>query len=221
MKLTQKIAATALLAVGSTAFAGAVVDLAPSQISGTLTGIDNLMFPEIRGAVVNETLHDFSIYGDVQGIDSATLYEGTLMTRVVRSHETGLLTFNYMLMDPDGSLNGSISHIEISGFSDYQTRVEFRNDAGGPGDEGPTTASRDESGDIIDFDFGGNLDTSEESNFFFAMLDTTEYAQGEGTATIYLTSGESVSFSIVGAVPTPGSLGLLSIAGLITARRRR
>lgn len=220
MNFTQTIAAAAIMAAGSTAMAGAVVELAPSQTSGTLTGLDNTMFPEIRGTTLNDAFYDFSILSDVEGVDSNIIFEGTLMTRVVRSNLTGLLTFNYMLTDPNNSLAGAISHIEISGFADMQTRVEYRNDAGAPGDEGPAIASRDASGDIISFDFGGNLETAEESNFFFVMLDTAEY-QGDTTATIYLTSGEAVSVNLGNPVPTPGALGLLSAAGLMTVRRRR
>lgn len=221
MNITQTIAAATIMAAGSTAMAGAVIDLAPSQISGTLTGLDNIMFPEIRGETIADTFFDFSVEGDVEGIDSNIMYEGTLMTRVVRSNMTGLLTFNFMLIDPNDSLSGAISSLEITGFEGYQTRVEYRDDTDAPGDEGPTTAARDISGDIITFDFGASLQTNEESKFFFVMIDTEEYSGNLSVATIRLQSGETVSLDISSALPTPGTLSLLSAAGLITMRRRR
>lgn len=225
MKLTHILTAGIIIASGSTAMAGAVVELSPSDISPTLTGLDNIEFPEIRGAVLADSYHNFSIYDNSEGVDPGLLYQGTLMTRVVRSHQTGLLTFNYVLLDPNEGLSGSVSHIEVSGFEGWQTRVEYRNDASAPhqGDEGPLSAARDASGDIIDFNFGTALQTNEESNFFFAMLDATEFYTDTGLATVYLQGGESVSFSIISAnpVPAPGALGLLSAAGLISVRRRR
>lgn len=225
MKLTQSIAMAIVLASGSVAMAGAVVELGPSDISPTLTGLDNVIFPEIRGATLQDVRHDFSIYADTEGQNADLLYQGTLMTRVVRSHATGNLTFNYVLVDSNDSLSGSIAHVEVSGFEGWQTRVEYRNDAHAPyqGDAGPTSAQRNASGDIIDFNFGSGLASGDQSEFFFAMLDTTEFYQDTGLATVYLDSGESVSFSVISAnpVPAPGALGLLSAAGLLTVRRRR
>ncbi len=222
MKLTNTLAIAVFVASGTSAMAGAVVDLQPSEISGTLTGINNIEFPEIIGDLVQDNHHDFQIHaGGARG--SELLYEGTLMTRVGRRHDTNELVFYYMLSDPNAALADQDANIEISGFGNHQTLVEYRNDAGAPGDGGPMVASRDATGDILDFSFGNELTTAEESNFFFAMLDTTEFYENTGSATIHLTTGESVSFSIIGTspVPAPGALGLLSAAGLMTVRRRR
>jgi hypothetical protein len=229
MKYSQTVGAAMIIACASTAFAGAVVDLEPNMVAPGLSGITNVMMPELVGTVEVDIFTDFEIYADEEGIDQSLLYQATLMTRVVRSNETGNLHFNYMIMDPNGELAGQVSHIEISGFTGLQTRVEFRNELTAPGDEGPTTASRSADGDVLTFDFEGSLDSNEESKFFFAMLDVSEFGSvgqplggdAQSTATIYLTSGEQVVFEVPGAVPTPGALALLSAAGLITTRRRR
>jgi len=223
MKLSTTIGSAIIIACGSAAYAGAVVDLAPSQFTGGLSGIMNTQMEELRGATLVDYYQDFSITGEGDRGESA-LYEGTLMTRIVRSNQTGNLHFNYRFMAGNDQLEGMISRIEVSGYDGFQTRVEFRNELTSPGDSGPNSAERSLDGDMLNFDFGTDLATGEESRFFFAMVDTDTYYADAATATIYLQNGESVSLSIYGAnpaVPTPGALGLLSAAGLISVRRRR
>jgi MYXO-CTERM domain-containing protein len=223
MNITKTIGAAIIMACSSAAFAGAVVDLAPSQFTGGLSGIMNTQMSELIGVTQADSYHEFAIYAG-QGRGEAALYEGTLMTRVVRSNETGNLTFNYRVMSPNAQLSGSISHIEVGGFDGFNTRVEFRNELTSPGIEGPESAQRSVDGDILDFTFDTGLATADDSRFFFAMTDAVSYYENAALATIYLQSGESVSMSVVGAnpaVPAPGALGLLSAAGLISVRRRR
>ncbi len=220
MNYTKNIGALIALACGSIVSAGDVQWLAAGDSVTGLSGTDNQLTPELIGVVLDDSLYNFSIFADPEGIDETVLYEGTFMTRVVRSFETGKLTFNYLLTESNSQLAGLISHIEISGYAGWESRVEYRNDATAPGDEGPSDASRSSDGNMIDFDFGTLLDSGEDSRFFFVMTDAETFNENISIATVYLQSGESVSFDI-GAVPTPGALGLLSIAGLITARRRR
>lgn len=220
MSILRTISVTVALATGSSALAGPVINLAPNQFTDSLSGIDNTEFVEIRGATVSDKFIDFSILDDGAGL----LYEGTFMTRVVRSHQTGNLHMNYRIMDANPGLLGRIDHVEVGGFGLFQTRVEFRNDSISTGDEGPTMADRSILGDIIDFTFDGGLNTADESHFFFAMVDTDTYYEDSALATIYLESGESVSLvidSVTPGVPAPGSLALLSGAGLLFSRRRR
>ena len=213
-----------VMAYGSIAYAGPVVDLAPGDSTDTLSGIMNTQMSELIGSTVNDSYEDFSIWGQDEGRVGSPLYQGTLMTRIVRSLDTGNLIFNYRLLNPDPALMVAISHVEISGYEGLQTRVEFRNELTAPGDEGPSVASRSEDGDVISFDFDGMLDIEEESRFFFAMVDSADWYANAATVTIYLQSGESVSLSVAGAnpaIPAPGALGLLGIASLVSTRRRR
>ncbi len=224
MYFLKKISVVAILATGSTALAGPVVNLAPSQVFDGLSGIDNSNFIEIRGTTVSDKYIDFSIFSNTEGETSSLLYEGTLMTRIVRSHTTGNLHFNYRVFDGNANLDGRISHIEVGGFGDFQTRVEYRSDTIPAADEGPSSAERSIDGNILDFSFTDGLDTGDDSMFFFAMLNTDVYYEDAALATIYLESGESVSLIVDSAtpgVPTPGSLALLGTAGLIGTRRRR
>lgn len=224
MNFLKNISVAAVIATGTTAFAGPVINLAPSQMTDALSGIDNSEFVEIRGSAISDKYIDFSIFSDTEGEASTLLYEGTLMTRVVRSHQTGNLHFNYRIMDPNTGLAGRISHIEVGGFGAFNTRVEFRNDATSIGEEGPFMAERGVNGNIIDFTFDGGLNTADDSHFFFAMVNTDTFYEDSALATIYLETGERVSLIVDSAtpgVPTPGSLALLGGAGLLGARRRR
>lgn len=224
MNFLHSATIAALITTASTALAGPVVNLAPSQFTDGLSGIDNSEFVEIRGTAISDKYIDFSIFADTEGDAPSLLYQGTLMTRVVRSHQSGNLHFNYRIMEANSALAGRIAHIEVGGFGDYQTRVEYRNDATSIGEEGPFMAERAIDGDILDFTFDGGLNTADDSHFFFAMVNTDIFYEDSALATIYLESGESVSLVVDSAtpgVPAPGSLALLGAAGLVGARRRR
>ena len=224
MNFLKNISVAAVIATGTTAFAGPVINLAPSQITDALSGIDNSEFVEIRGTAISDKYIDFSIFSDTEGEASTLLYEGTLMTRVVRSHQTGNLHFNYRVFDGNTGLAGRISHIEVGGFGDFQTRVEYRSDTIPGADEGPSSAQRSLNGNIIDFSFDGGLDNGDDTMYFFAMVNTDAFYEDSALATIYLETGERVSLIVDSAtpgVPTPGSLALLGGAGLLGARRRR
>jgi hypothetical protein len=224
MNFLNSVAIAAIVTTTSTTLAGPVINLAPSQFTDSLSGIDNSEFIEIRGATLSDKYIDFSILSNSEGDSQETLYQGTLMTRIVRSHTTGNLHFNYRVLDANPELAGRIAHIEVGGFGDFQTRVEYRNDSVSTGDEGPSSALRSENGNIIDFTFDGGLNTADESHYFFAMVNTDVYFEDSALATIYLETGEAVSLvvdSATPAVPAPGALALLGSAGLIAGRRRR
>lgn len=217
---TMNIMGLALITASGAAMAGPVYDLLPGAIYEGLSGITSAQMPELRGAVVNDYYNDFTI--DALAGDSVSLYEGTMLTRVVRSNMTGNLTMNFQFTGGNPDLAGQIKHIEITGFDGMQTRVEFRSEPG-YGDESPILASRSDDGDVLSYSFGEGFQPGESSMFFFAMLNVAEYdfEINNPQATIYLFSGESVSIDLGQPVPTPGSLALLGMAGAIASRRRR
>jgi len=231
MNIYQTLSTTVLIVCGASLAHADVVDLAPGEAAGGLNGIMNTELSELIGTTESDILQDFTIFGT--GGQGNILYQGTLMTRVVRSNETGNLHFNYRILGPNPQFGGMISRVELDGYSGLQTRVEYRSELSAPGDEGPVDASRSADGDVLTFDFGEILDPAEESRFFFAMVDTDVFTlpggQGRGgpiggaTATIYLLTGESVTLTVPGAgpIPAPGAISVLSLAGLITVRRRR
>ena len=209
-----------LLVACSAAVAGPVYDLQPGEFYNGLSGITSAQMPELRGSVEFDQYTDFTIEG-LAG-DSVSLYEGTMLTRVVRSNMTGNLTFNFQFTGGNADLDGQIKHIEITGFSGLQTRVEYRGEVG-YGDEAPVSASRSDDGGVVSYSFGEGFMPGESSMFFFAMLDASEYdfETNSPQATIYLFSGESVTLDLGAPVPAPGSLALLGLAGACVTRRRR
>jgi hypothetical protein len=221
MNAHLSIGALVAAACTSMSYAGPVVELAPGDFTAGLSGITNSVMSELIGTIEFDYLQNFSV-GGVEGGSVDPLYEATLMTRVVRSNQTGNLTFNFRIMEANAALTGQVSHIEITGFNGLETRVEYRNEPGF-GDQGPSIAARSFDGDILTFDFNESFETAESSKFFFAMLDVSEY-DFEGNApqaTIYLLSGDSISLDIAPPVPAPGSMALLGAAGLCFTRRRR
>ena len=224
MNILNTISVASVLVVSAAAQAGAVVNLAPSQVTDGLSGIMNTQMSELIGSAISDKYIDYSILDGGAGEGGSPLFEGTLMTRVVRSHQTGNLTFNYRILDTSSSFGSQISHIEVGGFEGFQTRVEFRNEATSPGVQGPFGAERNALGDIVDFSFQGGLAAADNSHYFFAMTDAENFFEDSALATIYLDSGESVSLvvdSATPAVPAPGAFGLLAGAGLLSTRRRR
>ncbi|HCT43768.1 MAG: hypothetical protein CMJ35_05525 [Phycisphaerae bacterium] len=216
--------AIALIACSSIALAGPVVDLQPGEFSNSLSGITNSDLSELRGTIEFDHYETFTIDSPSEGDTGSVgmLYEATLFSRVVRSNDTGNLTFNFRIIDPNAEHTGQISHIEINGFDGLQTRVEYRDEAG---DDyvGPSIAARSLDGDKLTFDFNTSLASDQSSKFFFAMLDVSDY-DFEGIvpqATVYLQSGEQITVDIAPNVPAPGAFALLGTAGLCFARRRR
>lgn len=205
---------TAALACVSGAHAG-LVNLAPGGATG-LNGVTFASNPEIGGAIVGDLVIPFTIVG----AGDELLYEAELKSRVVVSGVTSTLYFALSIEETTPGLNGIVSDVVYSGFEDWQTQVEWKDDA--PGDVGPTRAERSiGGGNTIKYLFGDSFISPEESKPFFALTDATQYDL-VGTAEVFLTTGESETLTVYAPViPAPASAALLGAAGLGMIRRRR
>jgi len=205
--------AVGVCAVVSLPAQAALIDLTPGSGAG-LSGTTAAADPELAGAVA--VGGDLLIPFQILGAGDALLYEAALQTRVIISSDTGNAHFLYRVRDVNGSLNGVIAEIVTSDYTGMQTRVEYRLDTGA--DLGPSRAERSADGADISYLFGNGFPPGDESHFFFAATDQSNWSL-TGSTTIILTTGESVTLTTF--IPAPGTAALFSVAGVALARRRR
>lgn len=216
-RLIRGMAAGIVVVTSAGAAHAGLVNLAPGSGTG-LTGVTAATNPETAGVI--PTGGDFSQSFQIFNAGNSLLFEGVLQSRVVISDVTGTILFGLRIRDTVGGLNGIISNVEYSGFAGWATNVEWRED--GLGDDGPSRAERSLDGDTLNYLFGfGPLVGPDESKLFFALTDATNYAL-VGTATIFLTTGESTTLTVFApGVPSPTGGALFALAAAATARRRR
>ena len=194
---------------------GALIDLAPGD--GTaVVGTTSAAVPELEGVVpqFGDVDTPFQIFGNLRG--GPLLFEGVLQSRVSISDDTGNAHFSHRIKDVNGSLNGIIASIEVDDYTGMQTRVEWRID--GLGTAAPSRAQRSGDGSDVEWLFGLGFNAGEESRFLTVVTDQDKYHFG-GTATIVLTTGESITLDTW--IPTPGTIAAFGFAGLAAVRRRR
>lgn len=200
-------------------------------LSGT-TAADR---PELAGLVLQDTQlgrfdlipHEFYASGYY------------VQNRVVRSDISGNMIFAPRLRDSNNITGGNtqIDRVDISGFGDFTTDVNYRTD--GVGERGPSWVTRSADGDTLSFVFGFPLFTSNlthethEDSFFFSILTNATSYKNTGTATFYgrnsdypddtLTAwldGIAVPALTPVPLPAPALLLLGGLAGLGYLRRK-
>lgn len=230
----NKTASLALAFVVASGFAQAAT-LAPGSMI-FLPGTDGVTNPELDGA----ELQDEVLTTNVVTIPEGTLFPAffDVQNRVVASNADGSLVFLPRILPGANATLGDllVDRVEISGFGDFVIDAFFRVD--GPGDRGPTTASRSGDGDILTFDFGfplviGNLvgEVREES-FPIALnteasafanigrLSVFARAQGDDFNTYRFDLG-GIAVPTMVPIPVPASVLLLlsGVLGLFGVRR--
>lgn len=212
----------ALFLVPASFATAAQVDLLPGGgaiLSGTTNAAEG---GTLAGTVLNDNLIPFSLGGFVAG---------NVQNRVVEANIDGTLIFAPRIRDIVDLLPALefsiIDGFTLSGYSGFQTLVEYRTD--GLGDDGPDFATRSFDGDTLSFIFGAPaLDLTEESYFLSINTDATQYAL-TGSMTIFgradlgqPTQSVTITGLAVPIIPLPAS-GLLlfgALGGLAFLRKR-
>jgi hypothetical protein len=135
--------------------------------------------------VVVDDLVDFEIWNAA----GALLYQGRLQVRIQRSDATDKLIFAYRIRDTQGGLNGVLTQVDATDFSDFATDVRWRE---GSGTQVPDLTVRSCDGSTVGYEFNTNpVYSGTESKFIEVETDADFFAPG-GTATLTLITGESV-----------------------------
>jgi hypothetical protein len=152
--------------------------------------------PVLDGLVIHDALVPFSIKAPT----GATLCEGNLQDRVVRSAKSGLYDFYYRIRDTKGS--GAIGRFYTSSFAGLPLRVAYRTD--GLGAIAPTVAKRTAApGALIGFAFGDPVFACSNpagSRFILIATNTKAFRPG-GITRIFTTSGAQAVLTTVEPQP--------------------
>jgi hypothetical protein len=137
------------------------------------------------------------------------VFTGTLVEAVVSEQGTSTLDFYYAIVNDGGSRQG-ITTVASSSFTGLLTDVDSLADSGG--DVGSTSATRDFSGGIVQFNFANSVLPGQASNFVFIKTDSSTF----GAGTVVLMSNDGMA-SVKGfaPVPEPTSILLLGVGVLV------
>jgi hypothetical protein len=147
------------------------------SLSGTTATSD----PNLAGSVVYQNQIGFSVTDD----GGNTLLTGNYIDTVFRSNNTSTLIFSGRIQDLTyvGENDLGIYDWSVTGYSGYQTDVEYRTDLIDPDTMapytglGPNQASRTTDGDLLTFDFETELSPPESSLFSSVATDASLFEQ--------------------------------------------
>jgi hypothetical protein len=165
---------------------GPFVSLPPGGLT-FLSGTTVVEHPELAGTALEDSLIPFTI----TNASGTLVYRGTIQNRVVWSNILGTLIFSYRIRDTDATLGGSVIGVSRTGFRQgttfFNTEVDFRLD--GLGSIGPSGASRNGSGNQIDFAFANNPVTAGAESFFVEVMTNATHYDAVGSLTVYTSDG--------------------------------
>jgi hypothetical protein len=227
--------ASAALLLGLAAAPAGAATLAPGD-SIAMTGTTYADHPELAGPVVQDAV----LTGDNVGVPSLPFLFARfdVSNVVVESATTGGLVFAPRILFGSNVTGGNllVDRVELFGFGDFAVDASYRTD--GPGDRGPTTASRSADGDTLAFDFGFPLVVSNlfagphEESYFLALRTEATAFDNTGRVSLFARAAgddfETYRFDLGGLavpmapVPLPATLPLLLGAfGLLIGWRHR
>ncbi len=218
---------TCVIGLGLCCSAASAAILAPGDSILFNNGTTSAINPDLDGTVVHESLIGFALT-DTSG---AQLLTGNYLDRVVRSTNTGQLIFSGRIQDLTYSGGNDLGLYDwsVSGFSGYQTDVDYRSDDSG--DMSPDLAVRPIDGDYIIFDFDIELGSTESSLPTSIATDAMLFdLTGTAQLSFYdLTSDDLVveldGIAAPAPVPLPAAFwlfgsGLIGLIGFQKQRRK-
>ncbi|MCG8055306.1 MAG: VPLPA-CTERM sorting domain-containing protein [Candidatus Thiodiazotropha endolucinida] len=137
----------------------------------TLSGTTSTIDPDLAGTIIHEYLIGF----EVTDPSGDTLLTGNYLDRVIRSNNTNQLIFSGRIQDLAVTSENSLGIYDwlVTGFSGYQTDVDYRSDD--IGDLAPDQATRLNDGNDILFDFPTELEPPESSLFSSIATDAARF----------------------------------------------
>lgn len=231
LKSLSALAAAAALSV-------AVAEAAPLAPGDSIfvTGSTAASNPEIAGVVLqDEILSSPNVL--IPALPFFARFE--VQNRVVRSAVDGTMVFMPRILFGSNVTTGNllVDRVEMFGFGNYSIDATYRTD--GPGDRGPTFASRSADGQTLDFTFGLPLVINNlvggvvEESYFLALKSETNAFENTGRISIFARAeGDNFNtyrFDVGGIavpiapVPLPAAVWLFigSLSALMALRRCR
>jgi hypothetical protein len=142
------------------------------------------------GPLVYENTKEFEIF-DAGG--NVLLYAGTFRQRVILLDFTGTLSFEYRIVETNGSVNGLVMKLATRSFTEFYTDVDHLGTALGIA---PVAADRSPSGSDITFSFEEPVFPGANSTWMQIGTDAVGFENG-GRVAITLNTGESVELEAV------------------------
>ena len=159
---------------------------------------------------------------------SGTVISQVLIGDVLNPFGAGFLTFTYRIVNTDADATPTnIVRITMSEFDAFLTDVSFKSGGLSPFAPAPmvspTSIERDATGDVIGYNYTnaplglGQLPPGSESSLLVIQTNAPDYRPGF----VSVIDGFTATVGSFAPIPEPGALGLLGVAGLALARRRR
>jgi hypothetical protein len=194
-----------------------------SAISAATSSDFSQSDPGSGATLVQSVTHTFAT-----GTDSGSLVSSVYSGDSTNPYGADKLTFTYQISNTDSDATPTgISRLSLASFNSFSTDVSFQFTTG----IAPAFAQRGiaPAGEEVSFDFmnapigTGQIAPGQSSALLVIQTNATAYNNsiagvGEAQAT---TVGTLAPISVQTAVPEPASIGILTLGGLLLARRRR
>lgn len=184
--------ATSILAASAATLLGASGALAAPLRDGEQIALSGVTLAQEPWLDAQGVVSAFQWNFAVRDASNAVVLTGRLEQRVYMSATFRMLVMDYRIRDIVSS-SAKVTRLDVSGYSQFVTNVDFRTDLLGV--TGPEAAIRSGNGDSVTFTFFDNSLPQGVDHFPLYLLTNAKQTLIEGTATIHVSTGESVTIS--------------------------